>query len=83
MGAHPPIQHNPLVAYRVGGSGYIALLLSFLTPLKSKIDDVAAEMGIKVLGKMPIDPALAEMVEEEKFYEVENEYLKDAIEVLK
>lgn len=29
------------------------------------------------LGKMPIDPAIAEAVEEERFYEVENPYLKD------
>ena len=50
---------------------------------KSNIDEVAAELGVKVLGKMPIDPALAEMVEEEKFYEVDNEYLKDAIDTLR
>lgn len=50
---------------------------------KSNIEEIASELGLKVLGKMPIDPALAEMVEEEKFYEVENEYLKDALEALK
>jgi Mrp family chromosome partitioning ATPase len=49
---------------------------------ESHIDEIAAELGIKVLGKMPIDPKLAEMVEEEKFYEVTNEYLTDAIDVL-
>jgi len=49
---------------------------------ESHIDEIAAELGMKVLGKMPIDPALAEQVEEEKFYEVDNVYLKDAIEVL-
>ena len=43
------------------------------------IDEVAAELGIPVLGKMPIDPALSEMVENEKFYEVSNEYLADAV----
>ena len=37
------------------------------------------ELGIPVLGKMPIDPALSEMVENEKFYEVSNEYLADAV----
>jgi Mrp family chromosome partitioning ATPase len=42
---------------------------------ESHIDEVAAELGIPVLGKMPIDPALSEMVENEKFYEVSNEYL--------
>lgn len=49
---------------------------------KSHIEEVAAELGIKVLGKMPIDPALAEMVEAEKFYEADNEYLKDAVDAL-
>ena len=50
---------------------------------ESRIDEIAASLGIKVLGKMPIDPALAEMVEAEKFYEVDNEYLKDAINTLR
>lgn len=50
---------------------------------KSNIEEVAEELGLKVLGKMPIDPALAEMVENEKFYEVENDYLEDAVDALK
>ena len=50
---------------------------------ESRIDEIAADLGIKVLGKMPIDPALAEMVEAEKFYEVENNYIKDALDALK
>jgi len=50
---------------------------------ESRIDEIAADLGIKVLGKMPIDPALAEMVEAEKFYEVENDYIKDALDALK
>ena len=49
---------------------------------KSHIEEVAGELGLKVIGKMPIDPLLAEMVEKEKFYEVTNEYLKDAVTVL-
>lgn len=50
---------------------------------KSRIDEIAKDLGIKVLGKMPIDPALAEMVEAEKFYEVDNDYIKDAVDALK
>ena len=50
---------------------------------ESHIDEIAVGIGVEVLGKMPIDPELAEMVENERFYEVENEYLKDAIEALK
>ncbi len=49
---------------------------------ESHIDEIAAGLGMGVLGKMPIDPKLAEMVEEERFYEVNNEYLKGALEVL-
>lgn len=44
---------------------------------ESHIDEIAAELGVPVLGKMPIDPAIAEMVEAEKFYEAENPYLKE------
>ena len=47
---------------------------------ESRIDEIAKELAIPVLGKMPIDPELAKQVEEEKFYEVTNEYLKDAID---
>ena len=47
---------------------------------ESKIDEIAKELGVPVLGKMPIDPHLAEEVEKERFFEVTNEYLKDAID---
>ena len=46
---------------------------------ESHIEDVAAELGIPVLGKMPIDTALAEAVEHENFAEVSNDYLRTAI----
>ena len=49
---------------------------------ESHIEKVVDELGLKVLGKMPIDPELAEMVEMERFYEVTNEYLKEAVPVL-
>ena len=42
---------------------------------ESHIDEVAAGMGVPVLGKMPIDPEIAAKVEAEKFYEAENPYL--------
>lgn len=50
---------------------------------ESHIDEIARDLGMEVLGKMPIDPKLAETVENERFYEVEHDYLKDAIEALK
>ena len=49
---------------------------------ESHIDEIAEELGVPVLGKMPIDPALAEMVEEERFYEASNEYLAAAVNKL-
>ena len=50
---------------------------------ESHIEEIAREIGVEILGKMPIDPHLAEMVEQEKFYEVENTYLDKALEALK
>ena len=44
---------------------------------ESHIDETAGEMGIPVLGKMPIDADLAAKVENEKFYEAENPYLDE------
>lgn len=49
---------------------------------ESRVDEIAKELNIDVLGKMPIDPKLAEMVEQEKFYEVHHDYLKNAIDKL-
>ena len=47
---------------------------------ESHIDEIAENLGTEVLGKMPIDPQLAEIVEQEKFYEAENKYLTNIIE---
>ena len=44
---------------------------------ESHVDDAAAQMGIPVLARMPIDMDLARAVEEEKFYETENPYLTE------
>ena len=46
---------------------------------ESHIDEAAAELQIPVLGKMPIDAKLAEAVEQERFHEVSNEYLAEAV----
>lgn len=42
---------------------------------KSKIDDVSLELGIPVLGKLPIVPEFAELADKGKFDEVRNEYV--------
>lgn len=44
---------------------------------ESRVEEVAAELSVPVLGKIPIDASLAEAVEKEKFSEVENEYLSE------
>ena len=44
---------------------------------ESHIEEIAEELGVPVLGEMPIDPAIAEAVEAEKFYEVTNPYLSE------
>ena len=46
---------------------------------ESHIEEVAAGLGIPVLGKMPVDAGLAELGEEERFYEADNRYLEDAV----
>jgi Mrp family chromosome partitioning ATPase len=46
---------------------------------ESHIDQAAEELGIPVLGKMPIDAGLARAVEEERFHEISNEYLSAAV----
>ncbi|MDD2979057.1 MAG: Mrp/NBP35 family ATP-binding protein [Hespellia sp.] len=50
---------------------------------ESHIDEIAKELDLDILGKMPIDPKIAEMVEKERFYDVNNPYLEKAVEKLK
>lgn len=50
---------------------------------ESKIDESAAELGVKVLGKLPLNPDYAKLADDGMFYKIENPYLEDAIEVLK
>ena len=49
---------------------------------ESHIDEAAKELDLPVLGKMPIDAGLTEAVEQEKFYQVSNEYLAAAVNKL-
>ena len=44
--------------------------------------DRAEELGVPVIGKMPIDASLAEAVENENFAEVSNDYLAEAVNKL-
>ena len=49
---------------------------------RSHIDEIAQNLGVEVLGKIPIDPKIAEVVEEERFYEATVDYLEDISEKL-
>ena len=49
---------------------------------ESHIDEVAEELGVPVIGKMPIDASLAEAVENENCAEVSNDYLAEAVNKL-
>ena len=49
---------------------------------ESHVDETAAEMGIQVLGKLPLDPEYAKQADEEDFYNIENPYLDAAVEAI-
>lgn len=50
---------------------------------ESHVDEVAAELGLPVLGKMPLDTQYAESADAGKFFEMENPYLQAAVDSLK
>lgn len=48
----------------------------------SHIETIAAELGLKVLGKMPIDPEVAELCDKGEIEKTTNEYLANAADFL-
>jgi len=50
---------------------------------ESHIDEIAAELGVNVLGKMPIDPEFAAMADEGRFSEVHNSYVEQSFFVIR
>lgn len=50
---------------------------------ESHVEEVAAELGTPVLGRLPIEPDMAKAADEGTFYEKENPHLAVALEVLK
>ena len=57
------------------------VLYSILEPLHA-IEDVAKELGISVLGKLPMDQKFAKAADAGEIYAVENDYLTEAKTVL-
>ena len=49
---------------------------------ESNIDEVAADMGIPVLGKMPLDPEYAKLADEGNFHLSELPYLEQAVKTV-
>ena len=49
---------------------------------KSKLPETAAQLGLDVLGRIPIDPALARLCDEGKIEDGNNEYLSHAAELI-
>lgn len=47
---------------------------------KSKLPEIAARLGLDILGRIPIDPALARLCDEGKIEDGKNEYLIHAVE---
>ncbi len=46
---------------------------------ESKIEEVASKLGINVLGRMPIDPAVAELCDRGEIEKLNHSYLNDAV----
>ena len=49
---------------------------------ESHVDEAAKELGIPVLGKIPLDPKMAEAADAGTFYGTEHPYLDAAVKVL-
>ena len=49
---------------------------------KSKLAETAAQLGLDVLGRIPIDPSLARLCDEGKIEDGNNEYLSHAAELI-
>ena len=49
---------------------------------ESHIEETANMLGINLLGKLPLDPAYAEAADKGEFYEIDNDYLDVAKEIL-
>lgn len=50
---------------------------------ESHAEDAAADIGVPVFGRMPLDPAFAQKADEGKFTSIQNFYLDAGVEALK
>ena len=49
---------------------------------KSKLDEIASELGIDILGRIPIDPSFAELSDKGEFEDFKGDYLSGAAETI-
>ena len=49
---------------------------------ESHIDEIAKELSVPVLGKLPLDTSYAAIADKGDFYSIENDHLAKATEVL-
>ena len=49
---------------------------------ESHIDEIAADLDLSVLGKLPLDPTYAKAADAGQFYTMDNPYIAKAIEAL-
>lgn len=50
---------------------------------ESHVDEVAAGLGLSVLGKLPLDPAYAKAADAGEFYSIDNPYLDAAADAIR
>ena len=53
-----------------------------LETIENMVDEIAAELNVPVLGKMPIDMAYASKADSGAFDQINNEYITKAVEVM-
>ena len=49
---------------------------------ESHVEEVGAQYGIPVLGKIPMDPSLAQLCDQGNIETVQNEYLTEAVSMV-
>ena len=50
---------------------------------KSRIEEIAAKTGLALAGRIPIEPSYSEKADAGQFAQVDNEYIKDAMDCLR
>ena len=49
---------------------------------ESHIEEIAQEIQVPVLGKMPIDMDMAQKADHGAFHEIHNQYIEKAVEIM-